>query len=62
MAAAPDVDRRLSVAMTDTVADKLANHLLRLDGEEDLCFAIWHPSVGRTRTTAVINSIFASRR
>jgi hypothetical protein len=46
-----------SVAMT-TEVDKLARaHLLRADGQEDLCFGLWRPSAGHTRTTALIQRL-----
>lgn len=51
------LERRFSVAMSDAVDDDLRAHLLRDDGQEDICFAIWHPSAGRTRLTALISSI-----
>src|SRR2546425_6331872 len=46
-----------SVAMPATVYKALAEHLIRPDGQEDLCFAIWNPSVGRRRTTGLIQRI-----
>lgn len=49
--------RRFSVAMTDVVDDVLRHHLLRFDEQEDICFAIWFPSTGTTRTTAVIQRV-----
>jgi hypothetical protein len=45
---------RYSAALTSTVHDELASHLLREDGDEDLCFAVWYPSQGKTRLSALI--------
>ncbi len=46
-----------SVAMTFELHEAAARHLLRLDGQEDICFALWYPSVGATRTTALIREL-----
>jgi hypothetical protein len=46
--------RRLAVAMTSELAGRLARHLDRPDGQEGLCFLLWQPSAGATRTTAVL--------
>jgi molybdopterin-synthase adenylyltransferase len=46
-----------SVAMTGAIADAARSHLLRKDGQEDLCFALWRQSKGRTRTTALIHRL-----
>jgi hypothetical protein len=43
-----------SVAMTCDIDDSLAAHLLRTDGQEDLIFALFQPSTGMTRTTAIL--------
>jgi len=43
-----------SVAMTQEVGEAARAHLLREDGQEDLCFALWRPSQGRSRLTAII--------
>ena len=46
-----------SVAMTEAVAKVARNHLLRADGQEDVCFALWRPSQGRSRLTALIHRL-----
>ena len=47
-----------SVVMTTEVAAALRRHLLQHirkgQRQEDLCFALWKPSTGKTRTTAVL--------
>ena len=45
---------RYSVAMAESIHQELAAHLIRSDGQEDICFALWHPSRGATRSTALI--------
>ena len=45
-----------SAALTEDIHRQLAAHVLRADGQEDLCFALWHPSRGRRRTTALIDA------
>lgn len=45
-----------SAALPSTVNDCAANHLLRKDRQEDLCFALWYPSRGQDRTTALIQT------
>lgn len=49
--------RNFSVAMTTSTDAALRSHLERRDGQEDLCFATWTPTTGRTRDTALITSI-----
>src|SRR5208283_4556670 len=46
-----------SVAFTDVVDLRLQSLLLRRDEQEDLCFALWTPSRGKNRTTALIHTI-----
>jgi hypothetical protein len=43
-----------SAALTTAVHNELRRQLLRTDGQEDLCFAIWRPSRGSERTSALI--------
>lgn len=50
-------DRNLfSVAIPQAVDEALRQHLLRPDGQEDLCFALWTPSAGDRRQTALLHS------
>jgi len=50
------VTRSLSVAMSGATHEALCTHLLQADGQEDLCFALWRPSSGRTRKTALLQT------
>lgn len=49
--------RTTSVAMTTTTSDTLRAHLDRSDGQEDICLATYRPSIGATRTSALIRSV-----
>jgi len=44
-----------SVAMPEGVGNRLRDHLSRADGQEDVCFALWNPSQGLSRLTALIS-------
>jgi hypothetical protein len=46
--------RRVSIAMTGPIREALCDLLVRSDGQEDLCLALYRPSTGRCRTTALI--------
>mgnify|MGYP001239256888 CR=1 FL=1 len=48
---------RYSAALPSDVDVAARGHLLRMDRQEDLCFALWSPSNGQGRTTALIRSI-----
>lgn len=50
---------RVSVAMTARVHRDLQTHLLRPDGQEDICLATYRPSTGATRRTAVLREMIA---
>lgn len=49
--------RTTSVAMTAEIERTLHRHLLRKDEQEDLCLALYRPSTGRARTTALIREV-----
>lgn len=48
---------RCSVAMTDAVAEQARQHLLRLDGQEDVCLATYSISQGQERITYLVNAL-----
>ncbi|MGH9122617.1 MAG: ThiF family adenylyltransferase, partial [Acidimicrobiales bacterium] len=48
--------------MTQQTGDALCNLLVRDDGQEDLCLALYRPSTGRNRTTALILRPLAPRQ
>jgi molybdopterin-synthase adenylyltransferase len=50
-----------SVAIPEAIERTARDHLLRADRQEDLCFALWHPSAGTTRTTALIEQLILPR-
>ena len=54
-----------SVVVGTELADVLRKHLLQHvrkgERQEDLCFALWKPSTGRTRTTAVLTEVILPR-
>ncbi len=48
--------KRASVAMDGSTHAALAAHLLRADGQEDLCLALWRPSTGQFRETRIVQN------
>ena len=46
-----------AVALTEGQHEALMIHLLRKDGQEDLCFALYKPCTGGTRFTGIIREI-----
>ena len=45
---------RRSVALPTPLHVEAMRHLLRSDEQEDLCFALWYPSIGANRETALL--------
>jgi hypothetical protein len=43
-----------SVAFTSRVHEALCSHLLQTRSQEDLCFALWRPSTGASRQSALL--------
>lgn len=46
-----------SVTIEESVNKRLNNYLLREDGQEDLIFALWVPSMGNNKFSAIIKDI-----
>lgn len=55
-------DREFSVAMSESVDAQLRRHLLRIDGQEDLAFALWTPSSGSQRESALLHTVVLPQR
>ncbi|MBV9766506.1 MAG: ThiF family adenylyltransferase [Acidobacteriaceae bacterium] len=53
---------RFSAAMTETTSSELVTSLLRCDGQEDICLAIYRPSTGRHRVTALVSEVLPPYR
>ncbi len=49
--------RQLSVAITEALHATLAAHFDKEPGQEDLAFALWRPSAGRTRYSAIVEQV-----
>lgn len=54
-------DREKSVALPESVDAELTSHLIRPDGQEDITFALWSPSEGRSRDTALVHTVVLPR-
>jgi molybdopterin-synthase adenylyltransferase len=46
-----------SIALSTPVHEGAVDHLLRHDGQEDLCFALWYPSTGASRETGLLQRL-----
>lgn len=53
--------RTYSAALSEPVHREASRHLIRPDGQEDLCFALWRPSQGETRTSALVSELILPR-
>lgn len=49
--------KEFAISIPDYLNSELFNHLIRRDKQEDLCFALWAPSIGNTRYSAIINEL-----
>ena len=50
-------ERTTSVAMTAGTHEALLNHLMRPDGQEDVCLATYRRSTGMTRVSALVKNV-----
>lgn len=48
---------KYSVALSEGINTVITNHLLRKDGQEDLCFALYAPGTGHQRYTGLIQYV-----
>lgn len=46
-----------SIVLPESLNDKLKNHLIRKDHQEDLCFALYSLSTGNLRVSGIINEV-----
>src|SRR5437868_6252800 len=51
-----------SVALPHALHVQASRHLIRPDAQEDLCFAVWFPSAGASRTTALVEQLVLPER
>ncbi len=51
-----------SAAIPSDVHLAAMGHLISSDGQEDLCFALWYPSRGDERTTALVRELVLPKR
>lgn len=49
--------KEFCVSIPERLNEDIIGHLIRDDGQEDLLFGIWYPSIGKIRYTALVQSI-----
>lgn len=49
--------KSFSVTLTKEINKELMDHLVRVDHQEDLCFALYLPSKGNTRLTGILQEV-----
>lgn len=49
--------KEFAISIPDHINNEFLNHLIREDKQEDLCFALWAPSIGQDRYSAVMNEL-----
>ncbi|MCK5211533.1 ThiF family adenylyltransferase [Candidatus Parcubacteria bacterium] len=53
---------RYGVAFTDKIHFNFIKHLLRDDGQEDLCFGLWNPGYGKNKHTAIVYKVIYPKK
>lgn len=48
---------RYAAALTTMLQQAAETHLIRSDGQEDLCFGLWYPGTGESRVTSLVESL-----
>ena len=54
--------KKYSVTITESLNGGLLKHLIREDGQEDLCFALYQRCTGNERLTGIITDILLPTR
>lgn len=49
--------QKFSTIIPGEINSILLNHLIREDGDEDLCFGLYNPSTGSSRLTAIVDEV-----
>lgn len=57
----PEPVMRYAAALTTMLQQAAETHLIRSDGQEDLCFGLWYPGNGESRVTSLVESLILPR-